>query len=87
MCLTEAQSGKAHTARACLQRLHTNGYTLVRALMERAPDLATRMVEGETFLDAIMEAAHALSPRAGGSLWRPGLHALAHITGGVSTTT
>lgn len=62
--------------------LHTNGYTLVRALLEGRPELATLDVDGEPFLDAVMRP-HACYFRAlRGLFGRPGLHGLAHITGG-----
>lgn len=62
--------------------LHTNGYTLVRALLERTPDLAERDIGGETFLDVVMRphTCYYLSMR--GLFGRPRLHGLAHITGG-----
>ena len=34
--------------------LHTNGYTLVRALLEKDPELARRELDGETFLEVVM---------------------------------
>ncbi len=62
--------------------LHTNGYTLVRALLDKNPDLATHEIEGDTFMDIIMRphqcyytAVHELFPH-------PGLKGMAHITGG-----
>ncbi len=62
--------------------LHTNGYSLVRALMERKAEILNRQVQGESFLDAILkphqcyfQALRALFPQ-------PALHGMAHITGG-----
>jgi phosphoribosylformylglycinamidine cyclo-ligase len=62
--------------------LHTNGYTLVRALMERTPALAARDVGGETFLDVVMRPHTCYCLALRGLFGRPGLHGLAHITGG-----
>lgn len=62
--------------------LHTNGYSLVRALMAANPELAGRKVAGETFLDAILKP-HTCYYQAFRELFdNPGLHGLAHITGG-----
>jgi phosphoribosylformylglycinamidine cyclo-ligase len=62
--------------------LHTNGYSLVRALMAANPDLAGRKVEGETFIEAILKP-HTCYYQAFRDLFdNSGLHGLAHITGG-----
>ncbi len=62
--------------------LHTNGYSLVRALMAANPDLAGRKVAGESFIDAILKP-HTCYYQAFRELFdHPGLHGLAHITGG-----
>ena len=62
--------------------LHTNGYTLVRALLETDGELSTAPVDGSTFLDVVMRPHHcyysALRPLFGDE----DLHGLAHITGG-----
>jgi phosphoribosylformylglycinamidine cyclo-ligase len=62
--------------------LHTNGYSLVRALLAEKPELAGADVEGEPFLDVILRPhtcyLRALEPLFGS----PGLHGMAHITGG-----
>jgi len=62
--------------------LHTNGYTLVRTLLERRPELARLELSGESFLDVVMRphACYYLDLR--GLFGHPGLHGLAHITGG-----
>ena len=70
--------------------LHTNGYSLVRALMAQHPGLAEEEVESvaggrERFLDAILRPHTCyyqpfkglFADNAGG-----GLHGIAHITGG-----
>ena len=62
--------------------LHTNGYTLVRALLERRPALADQAVDGETFLDVVMRPHTCYYLAMRDLFGRPGLHGLAHITGG-----
>jgi phosphoribosylformylglycinamidine cyclo-ligase len=62
--------------------LHTNGYTLVRTLLERRPGLAARSVDGETFLDVVMRPHTCYYLAMRDLFGRPGLHGLAHITGG-----
>jgi len=62
--------------------LHTNGYTLVRALLDAQDDLAEVDVDGESFLDAILRP-HLCYYRAVRDLYPSGvLHGMAHITGG-----
>lgn len=62
--------------------LHTNGYSLVRALMERQPEILQEQVAGAPFLDAIL-APHRCYFQALRSLFtQPALHGMAHITGG-----
>ncbi len=62
--------------------LHTNGYTLVRALMAQDPELAGRDVNGETFLDAILKPHTCYYQPMKGLFGHTGLHGMAHITGG-----
>ena len=62
--------------------LHTNGYSIVRALLDRQPDLAGRDVGGESFLDAVMRPHTCYYLALRDLFGRPGLHGLAHITGG-----
>jgi phosphoribosylformylglycinamidine cyclo-ligase len=62
--------------------LHTNGYTLVRALLDRDPALAAREVEGVTFLETILRPHTPYLRPMEGLFGDPALHALAHITGG-----
>jgi len=62
--------------------LHTNGYTLVRRLLERRPELAAQTVDGETFLDVVMRPHTCYYLAMRGLFGRPGIHGLAHITGG-----
>lgn len=62
--------------------LHTNGYTLVRALLDAQPDLAAVDVEGESFLDVILRP-HQCYYRAVRDLYASdALRGMAHITGG-----
>ena len=64
--------------------LHTNGYSLVRKLMETKPEILNEKVEGESFMDAILKP-HTSYFGAVNSILRkyhPEIHAMAHITGG-----
>ncbi len=62
--------------------LHTNGYTLVRALLKQKPELATSDVDGITFLDAILEPHRCYYMALKDLFNEAGLHGMAHITGG-----
>ncbi|MEE2830900.1 MAG: phosphoribosylformylglycinamidine cyclo-ligase [Candidatus Latescibacterota bacterium] len=62
--------------------LHTNGYTLVRELMERDSALRARDIDGEAFLDVIMRPHTGYYPVLKSHFGEPGLHGMAHITGG-----
>ncbi len=62
--------------------LHTNGYSLVRALIEQRPDVLQEDVDGEPFLDAIMRPHTCYYKAVRGLFEMPGLHGMAHITGG-----
>ena len=62
--------------------LHTNGYSLVRALLAQKPDLAGMQVGGETFLDAIMRPHRCYYHPFRDLFEQDGLHGMAHITGG-----
>lgn len=62
--------------------LHTNGYSLVRLLMEQMPGIKLERAEGETFVEQIMKP-HTPYYRAIKGLFGTGaLHGMAHITGG-----
>jgi phosphoribosylformylglycinamidine cyclo-ligase len=61
--------------------LHTNGYSLVRALMKKDPKLAKKKTGGRTFLDAILLPHTAYFPALKGVFKHPGLTGMAHITG------
>jgi len=62
--------------------LHTNGYSLVRALLARDHALAEVDVEGETFLDVILRPHRPYYAAVRDLFTHGGLHGLAHITGG-----
>ena len=61
--------------------VHTNGYTLIRALLDRDPQLAQQMVGKQRFLEAVLRPhlsyLEAIRAFAGAPA-----HGLAHITGG-----
>jgi len=62
--------------------LHTNGYTLVRKLLERKPRLKDHKIGGDTFLDIVMRPHKCYYKAVRGLFGMPGLKGLAHITGG-----
>ncbi len=62
--------------------LHTNGYTLVRKLLEARPDLARDRIGDESFMDALMRPHTCYYGAARGLFRDPGLRGMAHITGG-----
>ena len=62
--------------------LHTNGYTLVRLLMEKMPQIKLDKIDGETFIEQIMKP-HTPYHKAVKSLNADhNVHGMAHITGG-----
>jgi len=64
--------------------LHTNGYSLVRRLMEAKPAILDETIGGESFLDSILKP-HTSYARAVGLLLErhyTAVHGMAHITGG-----
>ena len=62
--------------------LHTNGYTLVRALLDAKPDLADENVEGDSFIEAVLKP-HTCYYHALRDLFsKAQLNGIAHITGG-----
>jgi len=62
--------------------LHTNGYSLVRALMDEKPKILKAEVAGESFIDAVLKP-HTCYFKALEGLFDMGeIHGLAHITGG-----
>ena len=62
--------------------LHTNGYSLVRALLAQKPEVAAMRVGDEPFLDAILRPHKCYYRALRGLFARDGLHGMAHITGG-----
>lgn len=62
--------------------LHTNGYSLVRMLMDKMPQIKLDRIEGETFIEQIMKP-HTPYYKAIKNIFQlEGLHGMAHITGG-----
>jgi len=62
--------------------LHTNGYSLVRLLMDKMPQIKLDKIDGLTFIEQIMKP-HTPYYRAIKSLFDGELvHGMAHITGG-----
>ena len=61
--------------------LHTNGYTLVRALLQQDSELADRDVDGEPFLQVALRPHRAYGKLCFGLRDLP-VHGMAHITGG-----
>ncbi len=62
--------------------LHTNGYSLVRCLLERGPGLAGADVDGEPFLEVILRPHTCYYRAVRGMFGWAGLHGMAHVTGG-----
>ena len=62
--------------------LHTNGYSLVRLLMDRMPQMKLDKIEGETFLEKIMKPHTPYYQALKNLFGLPGVHGMAHITGG-----
>lgn len=62
--------------------LHTNGYSLVRMLMDKAPQIKLDKIDGMTFIEQIMKP-HTPYYRAVKELFGKNvIHGMAHITGG-----
>ena len=62
--------------------LHTNGYSLVRLLMEKKPQIKMDKIEGLTFIEQIMKP-HTPYYKAAKDLFAGDkIHGMAHITGG-----
>ena len=62
--------------------LHTNGYSLVRLLMDKMPQIKLDKVDGITFIEQIMQPHTPYYPALKGLLALGVLKGMAHITGG-----
>jgi phosphoribosylformylglycinamidine cyclo-ligase len=62
--------------------LHTNGYTLVRTLLEQRPELRAARLSGGSFLDILMRPHTCYYRSAKGVFRDPHVRGMAHITGG-----
>ena len=62
--------------------LHTNGYSLVRMLMDTMPQIMHEQVGCETFLEAIMKPHVPYYGAVKGLFGNSHVHGMAHITGG-----
>lgn len=62
--------------------IHTNGYTLVRKIMKKYPEILNEKINGNSFIDAILEP-HRCYYKSLKELFPKGwITGLAHITGG-----
>ncbi len=75
------QEGDAVLA-ASSNGLHTNGYSLVRMLMDKMPQIKLDKIDALTFIEQIMKPHTAYYPAVKNLLGRNILHGMAHITGG-----
>lgn len=62
--------------------LHTNGYSLVRMLMDRMPEIKLEKVDGMTFTEQIMKPHTPYYKALKGIMEKNCIHGMAHITGG-----
>lgn len=62
--------------------LHTNGYSLVRMLMNKMPQIKLDKIEGMTFIEQIMKPHTPYYKAIKGLFETDMLHGMAHITGG-----
>ncbi|MCI9547320.1 MAG: phosphoribosylformylglycinamidine cyclo-ligase [Lachnospiraceae bacterium] len=62
--------------------LHTNGYSLVRLLMDKMPQIKLDKIDGLTFIEQIMKPHTPYYRAIKDLLGRDLLHGMAHITGG-----
>ena len=60
---------------------HTNGYTLIRDLLAKSPDLACRQTGDKTFMEAVLEP-HRCYYKSIKTLFNGLVTGFAHITGG-----
>lgn len=62
--------------------LHTNGYSLVRLLIDEMPQIKNERINNETFIDAIMKPHSAYYKAIKGLISYEKIKGMAHITGG-----
>ncbi|HOB91515.1 MAG: phosphoribosylformylglycinamidine cyclo-ligase [Bacillota bacterium] len=62
--------------------LHTNGYSLVRKLLEKDPGLAETEIEGRSFIDLVLEPHRCYYNTVRGLFGTGVIKGMAHITGG-----
>lgn len=62
--------------------LHTNGYSLVRLLMDRMPQIKLDKIDGLTFIEQIMKTHTPYYKSIKGLFDKDIIHGMAHITGG-----
>lgn len=62
--------------------LHTNGYSLVRMLMDKMPQIKLDRIDGLTFVEQIMRPHTPYYKAVKGLFATDMLHGMAHITGG-----
>jgi len=62
--------------------LHTNGYSLVRHLMDVMPQIQNEKIDNESFLEAIMKPHTPYYKAIKGLFGNNAVHGMAHITGG-----
>lgn len=62
--------------------VHTNGYSLIRLLMDRYPEIKLQKMDGMTFIEQIMKPHRPYFGCLKGLFGRKLIHGLAHITGG-----
>lgn len=62
--------------------LHTNGYSLVRLLMDKMPQIKLDKIDGLTFIEQIMKPHTPYYKALKGLFEKDIIHGMAHITGG-----
>lgn len=62
--------------------LHTNGYSLVRLLMDKMPQIKLDKIDGLTFIEQIMKPHTPYYKSIKGLFGQGVIHGMAHITGG-----
>lgn len=64
--------------------LHTNGYSLVRKLIEMKAEILNEKINGDSFLDRILQpySSYAKPVKIILDRYPDAIHGMAHITGG-----